>query len=95
MVSGWAGNFAAQLNDTSRKIYYLRMCLEKKIGDIARVLGKKSVGTIGYHIDDILEKCHFFVRDLPWLSKEEFNPKAFSFFLISMCALLKKMDPAP
>jgi hypothetical protein len=62
---------------------------------VARQAGYSSPSGVKYRLERIQEKMKYFLRDLPWLSPEDLNEEAFSFFLNILLRHLKKSGPRP
>jgi len=89
LVSQWAKNFAGRLTRTEKMVAYLVHQAGLSLKDIAMKLGYRGPSGPKYQLDRFEDKLRFFLRDLPWLSPDDLNEEAFSFFLESLFLILK------
>ena len=95
LVKQWAENFAAKLNQREKSVAYLSYKEDIGLKDIAKKLGYKGPSGPKYQLDRVEDKLKFFLRDLPWLSPDDLDEEAFSFFLDTLLFILKKSLPEP
>ena len=93
LVKHWADNFAGFLNEREKSVTYLAYNEEISLKDIAQKMGYKGPSGPKYQLDQVESKLRFFLRDLPWLSHDDLNEEAFSFFLDTLLFILKKSLP--
>ncbi len=94
-ITKWADIFCERLNDKEKTIFFHHHCMEKNLEEVAVVAGYKATSSVSYHMDKVKYKMRFFLRDLPVVSANDYNPSAFEFFLDRLCFFLKKIVSAP
>jgi hypothetical protein len=94
-VKKWSKNFAHILKEKEKEIFYMQHRLNMSLEDIGKKMGYKAASGPKYILDNAEQKLKFFLRDLPWLSPDDFNKEAFSVFRESLLSELKKLTKKP
>ncbi len=95
LVKHWAYQFSNQLTEIEKKAFYLHFGLGMLLKDVAKKLNYKSASGPVHPIGSAKEKLKMFLRDLPWLSPEDFNQEAMSIFIETLIFNLKKSESTP
>jgi len=90
LIKKWASNFSQLLNAREKAVFYMRYGEQYGFAEIADRLGYEGPSGPKYHLDRFEEKLRNFLCDLPWLSADDLNEKAFSLFNDTLLSLLKK-----
>ena len=86
----WAGCAAACLNENEREALFSRYKLENKLSQIAEKLNYRSPASVKYLLSNAEEKLRYFLRDLPWLSPDDFVDEAWDIFFEELLSVLKE-----
>ena len=81
LVKSWALNLAEQLNEKERLILQLYYEEGMTLEEVARYAGYSGPSGVKYRLKRIEEKIRYFLRDRSWLSPDDLNEDAFSFFM--------------
>ena len=95
LVKCWSLNLAEQLNEKERLIFQLYYGEEMTLEEVARQSGYSGPSGVKYRLERIKEKIRHFLRDRSWLSPDDLNEDAFSFFFNILLLNLKKSVPKP
>jgi hypothetical protein len=94
-VIQWAGYFAGRLSRKEGDVFALTYGSGLNLREVAERLKYKGSSGPKYMLDGVNEKLRFFLRDLPWLSPDDFSPEAFSLFVDTLILNLKKTSITP
>jgi len=95
LVIRWAENFSNRLSKNERDVYKLSYGASLNLREMARELNYKGSSGPKYILECINGKLRLFLRDLPWLSPDDFNRDAFSLFMDTVISILKKGPAKP
>ena len=90
LVKTWAENFSNCLSEREKAVFSLSYGSGLKLSDVARELDYKGSSGPKYILECIEGKLRLFLRDLPWLSLDDFNKDAFNLFIDIIVSILKK-----
>jgi len=91
----WAGHFLNRLSQKERDVFRLSYGADLNLREVARELNYKGSSGPKYILECINGKLRLFLRDLPWLSPDDFNREAFSLFIDAIISILKKAPKKP
>jgi hypothetical protein len=94
-VIGWAHCFASRLSRKEAGIFYLYYARDFNLVETAAAMGLSGPSGVHYHLQNAVEKCRYFIRDLPWVSFEDFDESVFREFQETLFDILKNYAPEP
>jgi hypothetical protein len=95
MVIEWAGHFSNRLTQKERDVFRLSYGADLNLREVAHELNYKGSSGPKYILECVNGKLRLFLRDLPWLSPDDFNREAFSLFIDTIISILKKAPKKP
>lgn len=95
LIIKWAGHFSNRLTQKEREVFRLSYGVGLNLREVAVELNYKGSSGPKYILEGVNGKLRFFLRDLPWLSPDDFNREAFNLFMETVISILKKGTAKP